>query len=97
VSVLEVEVRLYAMLREIANKKVERVSLPPKSSVGDLVDLLVARYGDEFRSYIYDSEKQVRSYLSYMLNGVNVNSLNGFDTQLNDGDVLSLLPPVGGG
>ncbi|RLI08106.1 MoaD family protein [Candidatus Bathyarchaeota archaeon] len=94
---MEVEVRFYAMLREIAGKKAERVVLPPKSSVGDLIDLLVERYGDEFARYVYDSEKQVRSFLSYMLNGVNINSLDRFDTMLKDGDVLALLPPVGGG
>ena len=94
---MEVEVKFYAMLREIANKKVERVSLSAKSSVRDLVDLLVDRYGEEFGNYIYDGEKRVRNYLSFVLNGVNVNSLDGFDTPLNDGDTLSLLPPVGGG
>ena len=94
---MEVEVRFYAMLREVAGKKAERVVLPPKSSVGDLIDLLVERYGDEFARYVYDSEKQVRSFLSYMLNGVNINSLDRFDTMLKDGDVLALLPPVGGG
>ncbi|MFQ6053780.1 MAG: ubiquitin-like small modifier protein 1 [Candidatus Bathyarchaeia archaeon] len=94
---MEVEVKYYAMMREIAGRKVERVTLPPKSSVGDLIDLLVERYGAEFERYIYDREKQVRDYLSYMLNGVNINSLDRFETALKDGDVLSLLPPVGGG
>ena len=94
---MEVEVRLYAMLREMAGKKVLRVSLPPKSSVRDLIDILVERYGGEFERYIYDAEKRSRSYLSYMLNGININSLEKFDTPLKDGDVFSLLPPVGGG
>ena len=94
---MEVEVKFYAMLRENAGKKAERIALPPNSSIRDLIDLLVERYGGEFERYIYDREKQVRSYLSYMLNGVNINSLDRFDTALKDGDVLSLLPPVGGG
>jgi molybdopterin synthase sulfur carrier subunit len=94
---VEVEVKFYAMLRDIAGKKAETVSLLLKSSVRDLLDLLVARYGEEFERYIYDAEKQLRSYLSYMLNGININSLDGFDTMLKEGDVLSLLPPVGGG
>lgn len=94
---MEVEVKFYAMLRDIAGNKAETVSLLLKSSVRDLLDLLVARYGEEFERYIYDAEKQLRSYLSYMLNGININSLDGFDTMLKEGDVLSLLPPVGGG
>ncbi|KON30463.1 hypothetical protein AC482_03810 [miscellaneous Crenarchaeota group-15 archaeon DG-45] len=94
---MEIEVKFYAMLREIAGKRHERIEMPAKSSVRDLIDLLVDRYGGEFGRYIYDAEKRERRYLSYMLNGVNVNSLQGFDTPLSDGDVLSLLPPVGGG
>lgn len=94
---MKVEVKFYAMMREIAGKKVEMVVLPIKSSVRDLIDLLVERYGSEFERYIYDRDKKVRSYLSYMLNGVNINSLDRLDTALKDGDVISLLPPVGGG
>ena len=94
---MEVDVKLYTMLREIAGKKTENVALPPKSTVRDLVDLLVERYGEKFARYIYNSEKQVRSYHSYMLNGVNINNLDGFDTMLKNGDILSILPPAGGG
>lgn len=94
---MEVEVRYYAILRELAGKRFERVVLPNGSSVRDVIDLLVKRYGEEFERYIYDSEKRLRGYLSYMLNGVNINSLKGFETPLRDGDILSLLPPVGGG
>ena len=94
---MEVDVKFYAMLREATGKKVETVVLPEKSSVGDLINLLVERYGDRFGYYVYDKQKRVRDYLSFMLNGVNVNSLSGFETLLSDGDVVSLLPPIGGG
>lgn len=94
---MEVEVKFYAMLREATGKKREAVELPEKSSVGDLMDLLVGQYGVEFGRYIYDEKKKVRDYLSFMLNGINVNSLGGFNTVLRDGDVLAILPPVGGG
>ena len=94
---MEVDVKFYAMLREATGKKVETVVLPEKSSVRDLIDLLVERYGDRFGYYIYDKQKRVRDYLSFMLNGVNVNSLSGFETLLSDGDVVSFLPPIGGG
>ncbi|MBS7653122.1 MAG: ubiquitin-like small modifier protein 1 [Candidatus Bathyarchaeia archaeon] len=94
---MEVEVRYYAILRELAGKRFEKVALPEGSSVRDVIDLLVKRYGEGFERYIYDNEKRLRSYLSYMLNGININSLKGFETPLRDGDILSLLPPIGGG
>ena len=94
---MEIEVKYYAMIRDKAGKKTEKVTLPSKSSVKDLVEILIECYGDEFENYIYNNEKQIRDYLSFMLNGVNVNSLSGFETLLSDGDVVSLLPPIGGG
>lgn len=96
-SSIEVKVKFYAMLREATGKKMEIIKLPAKLSVGDLITLLVERYGDDFGKYIYDLGKEVRDYLSFMLNGININSLDGLNTMLRDGDVLSLLPPVGGG
>ena len=97
VLALEVKVKFFAMLREIAGKKAEEITLQAKSSVGDLINFLVERYGPEFERYIYNSEKYARNYLSYMLNGVNINRLDGFNTILKNGDVLALLPPIGGG
>jgi MoaD family protein len=94
---VEVEVKYYAMIRDKAGKKTEKVALPSKSSVKDLVENLIERYGAEFENYIYDNEKQIRDYLSFMLNGINVNSLDGFSTILRDGDTFSMLPPIGGG
>jgi molybdopterin synthase sulfur carrier subunit len=92
-----VEVKFYAMLREASGKKQETYEIPEKSSVEELMDIVVSRYGERFNRYVYDKEKQVRDYLSFMLNGINVNSLKGFETILNDGDVLAILPPIGGG
>lgn len=94
---MEVEVKYYAMLREATGKRREVIEIPVKSSVGDLVSLLSKRYGGDFTRYIYDEEKRVRDYLSFMLNGVNINSLEGFGTHLKAGDTLAILPPVGGG
>ena len=94
---LEVEVKYYAMLREASGRKREVFRLPEKSSVGDLLGVIVDRYGEPFHRYVFDSEKRVRDFLSFMLNGVSVNSLEGLDTQLGEGDVLAILPPIGGG
>ena len=94
---MRVEVKYYAMIREATGKRVETLEVPEGSSVDDLLSLLVGKYGEELSYFIYDEEKAVRDYLSFMLNGFNVYSLKGLSTPLRDGDVFALLPPVGGG
>ena len=94
---MEVEVRYYAMLREAAGKRREEVVLPEGSSFGDLMGIVVEKYGPVFRTYVFDDEGRERDYLSFMVNGVSVHSREGFDTPLADGDVVAVLPPIGGG
>lgn len=94
---VEVEVRYYAMLRDAADRRSEEIVLTEGSSFGDLMDIVVEKYGAVFRRYVFDDGGRERDFLSFMVNGVSVHSREGFDTPLADGDVVAILPPVGGG
>jgi molybdopterin converting factor small subunit len=39
----------------------------------------------------------VQGFLSFLVNGKNINALEGFNTKLKQGDTIAILPPVGGG
>jgi MoaD family protein len=66
--------------------------------VDTVLKTLTQRYGKRFVEYIYDSKtKEVRGFLQFLVNGKSATTMNGLETELEDGDVLAILPPVGGG
>ena len=94
---MNVEVKFFTSLREITGKKVDKVQLQTAITVEALLILLSGRYGTEFREYVYNKEGKVQGFLSILVNGKNINALQGFSTELKEGDVVAILPPVGGG
>ena len=64
-----------------------------------LFDILSNRFGEEFTDLIYDSRtKIVRDDIRILLNGRHIVHLpKGLDTELKEGDEVSLFPPVAGG
>lgn len=92
-----ITVRLFTTLRELAGTKREKLEFSTVVNVEDVLDALVSRYGKEFRDYLYDEEKRVRSHLQLLVNGKSVGLLEDVKTMLKDGDQLAIIPPVGGG
>jgi molybdopterin synthase sulfur carrier subunit len=97
---LQVSVRFFTSLREIVDKKEETLKFPEgeKVTVDKVLKTLTQRYGKRFLEYVYeDKTKEVRGFLQFLVNGKSATTMNGIETELEDGDVLAILPPVGGG
>jgi molybdopterin synthase sulfur carrier subunit len=94
---MKVKIRYFALLRELTGKREELVELEEDASVGKLLETLSAKYGGKFRDYLYGVGEFEGLSLNFLLNGRNVSLDKGFETKLQDGDVLSILPPVAGG
>jgi len=97
---LQVSVRFFTSLREIVNKKEEtlKFSEGERVTVDAVLQTLAQRYGKRFVEYVYDRKtKEVRGFLQFLVNGKSATTINGLETELEDDDVLAILPPVGGG
>jgi len=97
---LQVSVRFFTSLRETVGKREEALTFPEGSrvTVGIVLKTLARRYGKRFVEYIYNEKTgEVRGFLQFLVNGKSATTLNGLQTELEDGDVLAILPPVGGG
>lgn len=94
---MKVEVKFFTSLREITGKKTEEIQIQDIITVEKLLTLLSEKYGKNFREYVYRKNGKVQGFLSFLVNGKNINVLEGFDTKLKQGDTFAILPPVGGG
>jgi molybdopterin synthase sulfur carrier subunit len=97
---LQVSVRFFTSLREILGNKEETVEFSEgeKVTVGNVLEALKRRYGKPFVENVYDQKTgEIKGFLQLLVNGKSASTLNGLQTELGDGDVLAILPPVGGG
>jgi MoaD family protein len=100
VCTLLISVRFFTSLREIVGKKEEALEFPDNETVtvNKVLKRLKRHYGKEFAEYVYDPRSgNVKSFLQFLINGQSASTLKGLDTELSDGDVLAIIPPVGGG
>ena len=97
--VLKVSVRFFATLRAKVGKKTESLEFPDLEDVTfeKVLGRLVGLYGKDFEEYVFDRNADVQGYLTLLVNGRSIETLDGLKTKLIDGDVLAILPPVGGG
>lgn len=94
---MKVEVKFFTSLREITGNKTKEIQLQDTNTVEELLTLLSEKYGKNFREYIYSKNGKVQGFFSFLVNGKNINVLEGLDTKLKQGDTIAILPPVGGG
>jgi len=67
------------------------------STLHEVVDKLVAKYGDAFRERIFEPSGKLKKLLNFYVNGKNVRHLKQLETPLNDNDEILILPTVSGG
>ena len=81
---MEVDVRYFAIIREIVGRSAERRRVPEDATAGDIFDELVGEY---------PRLERVRPVTMLMVNKAYVTP----DHELREGDEIALIPPVSGG
>ena len=97
---VRVSVRFFTTLREVIGKKEETLKFSGGEAVtvDTVLERLVELHGKSFVEYVYDQKNgKVRGFLQFLVNGRSISSFEGLGTRLSDGDVLAIIPPVGGG
>ena len=66
------------------------------ATVGAVMSTIGADY-PELSERVMKADGQPREFVNLYLGSDNVRALNGMDTRVGDGDILSILPAVAGG
>lgn len=66
------------------------------STIGELVEDIAGKF-PEFRAKILSDDGQLHRFINVYANDEDVRYLDGLETKVSDGDVVSILPAVAGG
>ncbi|MCD5408206.1 MoaD/ThiS family protein [Candidatus Bipolaricaulota bacterium] len=93
---MKVTVKLFGEFREAVGRDRVELEVPAGTTCGQALRQL-AKLEPQVGKLLFTGEGKVRDHLHVFVNGRNVATLQGLDTRLADGDVVSFFPPIGGG
>ena len=95
---MRVKVKYIGPARVMLKKKEEDVEVSLKTTLSELLDKLANVYGEGFRNEVFEDDgKEVSKGLVVTVNGIAIGQLDGIQTKLREGDVVTLLPFLAGG
>ena len=93
-----VKVKFFAHLRQAAGTSETDVEIKEEETVEELIQKLSEKFGPDFESRIKDPTTGTLAPFLIMVGREEISTVRGdLKHRLNDGDVVSLLEPVGGG
>lgn len=95
---LEIRVRYFTTLRELAKTPEEEMKMEDGSTLAKLVKKIALKYGEEAFNYLYDKGSgKTDPSIQFLVNGTSIRNLQGIMTKLKNNDVIAIIPPIGGG
>ncbi len=94
---MKVKVRYYTTLRYLVGNAEEELLMEAGATLAHLIKKVALKYGEKASAYLYHNKEKIDPAIYFLINGANSKILSGFDTKLRDGDVVAIVPPIGGG
>ncbi|MCE5264480.1 MAG: MoaD family protein [Deltaproteobacteria bacterium] len=93
---MKITFRTFGAFAEAIGARETAFDLPPGERIGGLLDRLCGVH-PALRGDLFDAAGQIKPYLIILKNGRSVSSLQQLETVIDEGDVIAVFPPVGGG
>lgn len=85
-----IKITYYGLIRQIVDVQEEKSCIPDGGTVRELLQLLVHKYGEGFRSIILSLDGQLLPVAMLHLNGRDINEMDGLQTKLEANSDLSI-------
>ncbi len=95
-AAVRVQVKFLATIRGITVEPSTELLCNPRDTARTLMRELVKKYGQKFEQVTLEGTN-LKPEIKIIINGRDIDYLNGLDTQLKDGDVIVIIPPIAGG
>ncbi len=66
-------------------------------TIEDLINKLKKDYDPAFSTELFNEEGKIKKVYRIVVNGRNINLLDGFQTKLKDEDMVVIMPAIAGG
>jgi molybdopterin synthase sulfur carrier subunit len=96
-GVIRVKVYTILALEEILGQREFEISISHRSTVKDVISWMIKTWSDKLSSLFYPGSDRLLPHIRLMVNGRDIEFLNGMETVLQDGDEFMMIPFVAGG
>ncbi len=94
-----VKVRFLGTIRQSVGKDQLILSLDPCKTykIGDILREVIESGGKDLSTILVEMQKKSRETVRVIVNGKEISSLDGFETEVQDGDQITIFPLLAGG
>ena len=93
---MKITVRFYGIAHDYTDVREWSPEMENDAVVMDLLREIVTEF-PALRDLVYDEKGAYWEYLAVSINNVDILGLNGTNTPLREGDMVFVMPPIGGG
>jgi len=97
ISSMRIRIRAFATIREAIGTGQTDLEIPDDTDVGGLIKLLTQKFGEQFSRLVLAGEGKLAPYVKFLVNGREIDYLDGMRTKLKNMDEVAIIPPVAGG
>ena len=91
---MKIKIKFFSFFRDLFQTAEKDVDMESGTNVQDLLNLLCDSPAKRERMF---EGQGLKPYLAILRNGKHISNLDGLETKLDDGDLISIFPPAGGG